>query len=90
MTVCVRIAKDVVAEFGNIYDTVEFVKRLGLETEYKRFTGVVAERYDHQAAAEEHETGSGSMFADGVATGEALAGLQASSDADSAAGCRVG
>ena len=82
MATCVRLANDIVAEFGNVYDSVEFVAMLGLDA---TTVEPVARSVEPQVSAFAFESSSHN----GVATAANLAELQTATDEAAAAGCRA-
>jgi hypothetical protein len=90
MTVCVRLANDVVAEFGSIDDTVEFVRMLGLSNSSESVHCI--ERVEVQLLNRQHTTSAlcDTSAESGIATPAALAALQATSDLAAGSGCRAG
>ena len=91
MSVCVRLAKDVVAEFRDVADTVEFLSMLGIAHEPGQAVESAAAKAVSVKSFEPAQTASIAVTescADGVATSASLAQLQGTADLAAAIGCR--
>ena len=89
MTTCVRLSKDIVAEFGSVYDTAEFVKMLGLAGQSESLV-FEAERANEQAFVEQDVVErADDTFDSGIAVAATLRELQRVHDDTASAGCRA-